>query len=96
MQVSIRKMGNSQGILIPEPILNLKQLGRVDVADLQVNGGVIEIRPPRRNPREGWARRGCIDGKPHNSNLAKNWSARCTTTRNAGWTMSGSPMDSPK
>lgn len=53
MQVSIRKMGNSQGILIPKPIL--KQLGLVDVADLQVNGNVIEIRPPQRNPREGWA-----------------------------------------
>ena len=53
MQVSIRKMGNSQGILIPKPIL--KQLGLVDAADLQVNGNVIEIRPLKRNPREGWA-----------------------------------------
>ena len=53
MQVSIRKMGNSQGILIPKPIL--KQLGLVDVADLQVNNGVIEIRPPQCSPREGWA-----------------------------------------
>ena len=52
MQVSIRKMGNSQGILIPKPIL--KQLGLVDVVDLQVNGNVIEIRPLKRNPREGW------------------------------------------
>jgi antitoxin MazE len=52
MQVSIRKMGNSQGILIPKPIL--KQLGLVDTADLQVNGNVIEIRPLKRNPREGW------------------------------------------
>lgn len=53
MQVSIRKMGNSQGILIPKPIL--KQLGLTDIADLQVNGNVIEIRPPKSNPREGWA-----------------------------------------
>ena len=53
MQVSIRKMGNSQSILIPKPIL--KQLGLVDAADLLVNGGVIEIRPLKRNPREGWA-----------------------------------------
>jgi antitoxin MazE len=52
MQVSIRKMGNSQGILIPKPIL--KQLGLVDVADLQVKGNVIEIRPLKRHPREGW------------------------------------------
>ena len=53
MQVSIRKMGNSQGILIPKPIL--KQLGLTDAADLQVNGHVIEIRPLKRKPREGWA-----------------------------------------
>ena len=53
MQVSIRKIGNSQGILIPKPIL--KQLGLVDTADLQVNGNVIEIRPLKRHPREGWA-----------------------------------------
>ena len=39
--------------MIPKPIL--KQLGLVDAADLQVNGGVIEIRPLKRSPREGWA-----------------------------------------
>ena len=33
----------------------LKQLGLVDVADLQVNGNVIEIRPLKRSPLEGWA-----------------------------------------
>ena len=53
MQVSVRKMGNSQGILIPKPILN--QLGLTHMADLQVNGNVIEIRAVKRSPREGWA-----------------------------------------
>lgn len=53
MEVSIRKMGNSQGILIPKPIL--AQVGLEGTADLQVRDGVIEIRPVRRNPREGWA-----------------------------------------
>ena len=53
MEVSIRKMGNSQGILIPKPIL--VQLGLEGTADLQVRDGVIEIRPVRKNPREGWA-----------------------------------------
>jgi antitoxin MazE len=52
MQVAIRKMGNSQGILIPKPILS--QVGLEGTADLQVKGGVIEIRPVKRNPREGW------------------------------------------
>jgi antitoxin MazE len=53
MEVSIRKMGNSQGILIPKPIL--AQVGLEVTADLQVRDGVIEIRPVRRNLREGWA-----------------------------------------
>ena len=46
-------MGNSQGVLIPKPIL--AQVGLDGAADLQVRDGVIEIRPLRRNPREGWA-----------------------------------------
>ena len=53
MDVAIRKMGNSQGELIPKPIL--AQLDLEGTADLQVRDGVIEIRAVRRNPREGWA-----------------------------------------
>ena len=53
MEVAIRKMGNSQGVLIPKPIL--AQVGLAGSADLQVRDGVIEIRPLHRNPREGWA-----------------------------------------
>jgi antitoxin MazE len=53
MQVAIRTMGNSRGVLIPKPIL--EQTGLLDAADLQVKNGVIEIRPLKRNPREGWA-----------------------------------------
>jgi len=53
MEVAIRKMGNSQGVLIPKPIL--AQVGLEGEADLQVRDGVIEIRPVRRSQREGWA-----------------------------------------
>lgn len=53
MEIAIRKMGNSQGVLIPKPIL--AQVGLEGSADLQVRDGVIEIRPIGRNPREGWA-----------------------------------------
>lgn len=53
VEVAIRKMGNSQGVLIPKPIL--VQVGLQGTADLQVRDGVIEIRAARRNPREGWA-----------------------------------------
>jgi antitoxin MazE len=53
MEVAIRKMGNSQGVLIPKPIL--AQLGLEGVADLRVRDGIIEIRALRRDPRAGWA-----------------------------------------
>ena len=53
MEVAIRKMGNSQGVLIPKPVL--AEIGLEETADLQVRDGVIEIRAVRRNPREGWA-----------------------------------------
>ena len=53
MEVAIRKMGNSQGVLIPKPIL--AQVGLESKADLQVRDGVIEIRPVKQNPRDGWA-----------------------------------------
>ena len=51
MQVAIRTMGNSKGVLIPKPIL--EQTGLLDAADLQVVNGVIEIRPLKRGLREG-------------------------------------------
>ena len=54
MEVAIRKMGNSQGVLIPKPIL--AQLGLEGSADLQVRDGVIEIRALRRNPRKAGPR----------------------------------------
>ena len=53
MEVAVRKMGNSHGVLIPKPIL--EQVGLEGGADLQVHDGVIEIRRTRRNPREVWA-----------------------------------------
>jgi len=53
LEVAIRKMGNSQGVLIPKLIL--AQVGLQGTADLQVRDGVIEIRAVRRHPREGWA-----------------------------------------
>lgn len=53
MQVSIRSIGNSKGVLIPKPVL--EQAGLQDTADLRINNGVIEIRAIPRNPRAGWA-----------------------------------------
>jgi antitoxin MazE len=53
METTLRKMGNSQGVLIPKPIV--AQLGLEGRVLLRVRGGVLEIRPARRNLRAGWA-----------------------------------------
>lgn len=53
MQVAIRKMGNSQGIVIPKPVL--LELGLDKVAEMTVREGVIELRAVPVNPRASWA-----------------------------------------
>ena len=53
MLTTLRKLGNSQGVIIPKPLL--AQVGLTDDADMQVENGAIVLRPARRSPREGWA-----------------------------------------
>lgn len=53
MKIAIRKMGNSQGVIIPKPLL--AQVGLDDEAELLVEHGAIVLRRPRRGVREGWA-----------------------------------------
>jgi antitoxin MazE len=53
MKAVIRKMGNSQGILIPKPVL--AQVGLEDEAIMTVEDHALVLRPVRRSPRQGWA-----------------------------------------
>ena len=54
MRTAIRKIGNSQGVLIPKPMLAETGL-EVDV-DISVENGTIVLRPIRdHQPRAGWA-----------------------------------------
>lgn len=53
MKTSIRKMGNSLGILIPKPFLMQTGLDIGEV-DMRVEGEAIVIRKPPKKPREGW------------------------------------------
>jgi len=53
MRTTIRKMGNSQGVIIPKPLLI--QVGLEGEADLVVENNAIVLRKPIDNPREGWA-----------------------------------------
>ena len=53
MLVTIRRLGNSHGILIPKPVL--KQVGLSDQVDMQVEGDTVVLRKPASAPRVGWA-----------------------------------------
>lgn len=53
MKTTIRKMGNSHGVLIPKPILT--QLGLEDEVEMLVEGNTLVLRRPQKKAREGWA-----------------------------------------
>lgn len=55
MKSAIRKFGNSQGVLIPKPLLEEIGAKVNDKVQLRVEGGEIVVAPVRRDLRAGWA-----------------------------------------
>jgi antitoxin MazE len=55
MRATIRKLGNSSGIIIPKSILAEIGIAAGDPVDLSLEDGHIAITPVKRRPREGWA-----------------------------------------
>jgi antitoxin MazE len=53
LPVTVRRIGNSLGIVIPKPIL--AQIGLTERAELTVERGAIVLRKPRKAARSGWA-----------------------------------------
>lgn len=53
MKTSIRRMGNSQGVIIPKPLL--AQVGLTDEAEMVIEKGSIVLRRPQVKVRDGWA-----------------------------------------
>ena len=54
VKTTIRKFGNSQGVLIPKPILAQVGLEQGE-AEMTVEGDAIVLRRARQEPRAGWA-----------------------------------------
>jgi antitoxin MazE len=52
MLTTIRKMGNSQGVLIPKPLL--QQIGLEEKVEMVAEGEALIIRRPKARPRSGW------------------------------------------
>ena len=55
MQTSIRKMGNSSGVIIPKAILVELNVAAGDAVELRTENGKVLIEPIRKKPHEGWA-----------------------------------------
>lgn len=53
MKTMVRKMGNSQGVLLPKVLL--AQLGIAEELDMTVEGNAIVLRKPSKHARAGWA-----------------------------------------
>lgn len=53
MKTAIRRMGNSQGVIIPKPLL--AQVGLETEAEMAVENGAIVLRPLRKEARQGWS-----------------------------------------
>lgn len=55
MKTSIRKIGNSQGVLIPKPFLAKMGMLVDEDIDIDIEDDKIVIRKLEKRPREGWA-----------------------------------------
>lgn len=53
--VNIRRIGNSQGILIPKPVLAQLGLETEVSAEISVEGNALVLRKAARPVRQGWA-----------------------------------------
>jgi antitoxin MazE len=53
IQVTIRAIGNSQGVVIPKPFL--QQLGLEGDAQMSIEGDALVLRKPAGPVRAGWA-----------------------------------------
>ena len=55
MRASVRKLGNSSGVIIPKSLLEEAGVAVGDTVDLRLEEGRIVLAPLRDRPRAGWA-----------------------------------------
>ncbi len=53
MRITIRRIGNSKGMIIPTAML--QQVGLDAEADVSVEDGALVVRAPAKPVRDGWA-----------------------------------------
>lgn len=69
MEVTIRVIGNSKGIVLPKPLLAQVGLDDQSTADLTVEAGAIVLRKPPKPVRAGWAQAAHAVSETHQDTL---------------------------
>ena len=52
--ITLRKMGNSTGLILPKAILDQLGLASGTKVDLRIENGEVIARPAKRKVRDGW------------------------------------------
>lgn len=55
MEIAIRNIGNSKGVVLPKPFLAQVGLDGHVIANIEVENGSIVLRKPSKAVRAGWA-----------------------------------------
>ena len=55
MEIAIRNIGNSKGVVLPKPLLAQAGLDDQATAIIEVENGSIVLRKPSKSVRAGWA-----------------------------------------
>ena len=55
LHVSLRRIGNSHGVVIPKPLLAQVGLETASGAEMTIEGDAIVLRRPAATARAGWA-----------------------------------------
>lgn len=62
-QTTLRRMGNSTGLIVPKDMLDALGLKSGAKIELRVENGEVIARPAKRKVREGWEEAACELGK---------------------------------
>jgi len=55
MHVNLRRVGNSQGVVIPKPVLTQLGLSTDDGVEMTIEDDALVLRRPAKHVRAGWA-----------------------------------------
>lgn len=68
VHLSIRQIGNSQGVVIPKPVLAQLGFDGKGGVEMTIEDGALVLRRPANPARKGWARQPAVSQKPVTTN----------------------------